>query len=541
MNEQNFRASHWALPRADDENPVLLSTLPPSEKQVRLALGVAAALLVAFAVTIPFVNTQLPRVDAFIPVLETAIIINDLITSALLFAQFSVTRRPALLVLASGFLYTALIVIPHMLSFPGAFAPGGVIGGGTQTTAMLYYFWHIGSPMAVIAYVFLNNLDDKTSLSQRSPSVAIGWSVASTIVLVCALTWIATSKNSLMPTIFIDGVKMNAVPHLVGGLLLAFLTATALALLWFKRRTVLDLWLLVMCCAWLVEVTINAFLSGRFNLGWYASRIYDLTGTIFVLLVLLSETTTLYARLAQSMMRQRREHQNRVRTMDSVTASIAHEVNQPLTSIVTRGEAAMLWLEREPPKLDDARKSIAVVISEANRAAKVIQSIRGMFKEGDKEKSSFNLNHIIEAGVAHLADEFRIHGVSIEVELQNNLPKVTGNPIQLRQVILNLMMNALDAMSTTAGRTKVLRVRSGFQEPNGVLALIEDSGVGIAPGNIEHIFEPFFTTKSNGMGMGLWICRSAVEAHGGRLSVTPAHPHGSVFQIVLPVERSDNG
>ena len=478
MNEQNFRASHWALPRADDENPVLLSTLPPSEKQVRLALGVAAALLVAFAVTIPFVNTQLPRVDAFIPVLETAIIINDLITSALLFAQFSVTRRPALLVLASGFLYTALIVIPHMLSFPGAFAPGGVIGGGTQTTAMLYYFWHIGSPMAVIAYVFLNNLDDKTSLSQRSPSVAIGWSVASIIVLVCALTWIATSKNSLMPTIFIDGVKMNAVPHLVGGLLLAFLTAIALALLWFKRRTVLDLWLLVMCCAWLVEVTINAFLSGRFNLGWYASRIYDLTGTIFVLLVLLSETTTLYARLAQSTMRQRREHQNRVRTMDLVTASIAHEVNQPLTSIVTRGEAAMLWLEREPPKLDDARKSIAVVISEANRAAKVIQSIRGMFKEGDKEKSSFNLNHIIEAGVAHLADEFRIHGVSIEVELQNNLPNVTGNPIQLRQVILNLMMNALDAMSTTAGRTKVLRVRSGFQEPNGVLALIEDFGGG---------------------------------------------------------------
>ena len=334
---------------------------------------------------------------------------------------------------------------------------------------------------------------------------------------------------------------MNAVPHLVGGLMLAFLTAIALALLWFKRRTVLDLWLLVMCCAWLVEVTINAFLSGRFNLGWYASRIYDLTGTIFVLLVLLSETTTLYARLAQSMMRQRREHQNRVRTMDSVTASIAHEVNQPLTSIVTRGEAAMLWLEREPPKLDDARKSIAVVISEANRAAKVIQSIRGMFKEGDKEKSSFNLNHIIEAGVAHLADEFRIHGVSIEVELQKNLPNVTGNPIQLRQVILNLMMNALDAMSTTAGRTKVLRVRSGFQEPNGVLALIEDSGVGIAPGNIEHIFEPFFTTKSNGMGMGLWICRSAVEAHGGRLSVTPARPHGSVFQIVLPAERSDNG
>ena len=144
-----------------------------------------------------------------------------------------------------------------------------------------------------------------------------------------------------MPTIFLDSVQMNAVPHVVGGLMLSFLTAIALVLLWFKRRTVLDLWLLVMCTAWLVEVTINAFLTGCFNLGWYASRIYDLTGTILVLIVLLSETTTLYARLAQSMMRQRREHQSRVRTMNSVTASIAHEVNQPLTSIMARGGHAV--------------------------------------------------------------------------------------------------------------------------------------------------------------------------------------------------------
>ena len=541
MNEQNFRALHIVSPKADDEYPVLLSTLPPSDKQVRLALGIVAALLVAFAATIPFVNTPLPRVDAFIPVLETAIIINDLITSALLFAQFSVTRRPALLVLASGFLYTALIVIPHMLSFPGAFAPGGLLGAGTQTTAMLYYFWHIGSPIAVIAYVFLNGLDNKTSLSQRWPSVVIGWSVAGVTALVCALTWIATSKNSLMPTIFHDSVQMNAVPHLIGGLMLAFLTAIALALLWFRRRTVLDLWLLVMCCAWLVEVTINAFLTGRFNLGWYASRVYDLAGTTFVLLVLLSETTTLYVRLAQSMMRQRREHQSRVRTMDAVTASIAHEVNQPLGAVVTSGEAALLWLKREVPQLDEARECIARVVSEASRAANVIKNIRGMFKEGDKEKSAFNLNHIIRDGIEHLDEEFRMHRVSVEVDLPDNLPFVMGNPIQLRQVLLNLMMNALDAMSTTTGRAKTLRVRSAFHEPDGVLASIEDSGMGIAPGNIERIFEPFFTTKSNGMGMGLWICKSAVEAHGGRLSVAPADPHGSVFLIVLPAGRSDNG
>ena len=402
---------------------------------------------------------------------------------------------------------------------------------------MLYYFWHIGSPMAVIAYVFLNNRVGKASAPQRSPAIAIGRSVAIVIALVCALTWIATSKNSLMPTIFLDSVQMNAVPHVVGGLMLSFLTAIALVLLWFKRRTVLDLWLLVMCTAWLVEVTINAFLTGRFNLGWYASRIYDLTGTILVLIVLLSETTTLYARLAQSMMRQRREHQSRVRTMNSVTASIAHEVNQPLTSIMARGGAAMLWLEKTPPKLDEARVSIETVISEAQRAAKIIESIRGIFKEGDKERIPLNLNQIIQDDVAHLTEEFRIHRVSVEIDMQDNLPAVLGNKIQLGQVLLNLMMNALDAMSTTAGRPKVLRIRSEFREHDGVLASIEDSGAGIDPSNIERIFEPFFTTKSNGMGMGLWICRSAVEAHGGRLSVAPAYPHGSVFQIALPASR----
>jgi len=165
------------LPVPPDEHQLLLATLPPSKGQIRLALGVVIALLVALAFTIPFTNVQLPRIDAFIPAFETAIVFNDLVTAALLFAQFSILRWRSLLVLANGFLFTALIAIPHALTFPGAFTPTGLLGAGLQSTAWLYWFWHAGAPLAVIGYVLLKDADDRTAKSQRSAAAVIGWSM----------------------------------------------------------------------------------------------------------------------------------------------------------------------------------------------------------------------------------------------------------------------------------------------------------------------------------------------------------------------------
>ena len=151
------------MPEPSDEHQLLLATLPPSKGQIRLALGVVIGLLVALALTIPFTNILLPRVDAFIPAIETAIVFNDLVTAALLFAQFSILRWRSLLVLANGFLFTALIVIPHALTFPGAFTPTGLLGAGLQTTAWLYYFWHAGAPLAVIGYVLFKGRGQQSS------------------------------------------------------------------------------------------------------------------------------------------------------------------------------------------------------------------------------------------------------------------------------------------------------------------------------------------------------------------------------------------
>jgi Membrane-associated sensor, integral membrane domain len=238
-----------ALPRESDEQQLLLATLPPSKGETRLAIGVVTALLLAFALTIPFTNIQLPRVDAFIPAFETAIVFNDLVTAALLFAQFSIMRTRALLVLASGFLYTALIVIPHALTFPGAFAPTGLLGAGLQTTAWLYYFWHVGSPMAVIAYVLLKDEDTRAGRTEteRSSAAIVGWSVALVVSVVCVLTWVGIEADSVLPKIMAGDTKANQDVLRLIGALTALFNAVALVSLWFRRRSSLDLWLMVMC------------------------------------------------------------------------------------------------------------------------------------------------------------------------------------------------------------------------------------------------------------------------------------------------------
>jgi len=523
------------VPEAVVEQPFLLATLPPTPRQIRLALVIVAALLVALVLTIPFVNTRLPRVDSFIPVLETAISFNDLITSALLFAQFFIIRRYGLLAIANGFLFTALIVIPHALSFPGAFAPMGLLGAGTQTTGMLYYFWHVGSPLALIIYALLKDADSGTSTFRHSPVTVVGWSVAVVIAIVCGLTWIATAADSLMPAIFLDSFQMNRVPHLVGGLLLSFWTAVPLVLLWFRRRSVLDLWLLVMCSAWLVEVTLNAFLDARFNLGFYASRIYNLIGTAFVLLVLLSETTAIYAHLARSTIKQRRDREARQIAMDAMAASIAHEVNQPLSAMVMNANAALRLLTKATPDLDEVRASLEDIVDDGHRAGEVIGGVRSMFKKDAHGRLSLDPNDVVREVLTMVDVDLRAHHVSVSIELHDGLPQLVGDRGQLYQVYLNLIMNAIEAMRTITDRARLLRIKSEFiQESSDVLITVEDSGTGIDTKDKDRIFEPFFTTKSSGTGIGLSICRSIIESHGGSLLASANTPYGTIIQVSLP-------
>jgi signal transduction histidine kinase len=517
------------------EHHLLLATLPPSQGQIRQALSVVVVLVVAFAVTAPFTNTQLPRVDAFIPALETAIVYNDLITSALLFGQFYILRWPALLVLANGYLFTALIIIPHALTFPGAFAPTGLLGAGLQSTALLYYLWHAGSPLAVIGYVLLKDVDHTTSMSQRSTVAIIGWSVALVISIVCVLTWVVIAEDRLLPRVFLDSSQANYSRNSLFGGMITILNAVTLVLLWFRRRSVLDLWLMVMCCAWLLESTITTFLSARFTVGFYASRILAFVAVFLVLLILLSETLTLYANLAQSVMRRRSNREGRQVAMDAMAASIAHEVNQPITAITFNSDAALDFLAESPPNIDKARYALEAIASDGVRAGAVIASLRAMFKRDTHREVRFDVNALLREVLNLLDVDLRAQRISVSTELREGLPQLHADRVQLQQVFLNLIMNAIEAMRSVSDRVRLLRIKSDFiQEASGVLVTIEDSGTGIDRKDKDRIFEPFFTTKSTGTGIGLAICRSIIQSHCGHLRASDNHPHGTIFHVALP-------
>jgi len=221
-------------------------------------------------------------------------------------------------------------------------------------------------------------------------------------------------------------------------------------------------------------------------------------------------------------------------SLATMSAAIAHEIRQPLGAIVTNANAALRWLDRPQPHLDEVRDSLKHIVGDGHRASEVIQSIRAVFTKSEHPGTALDANELIRETIAMANGELDASGVVIDFELADKLPPVTAHKGQLQQVILNIVTNAIDSMRTINDRGRMLRVRSRPFDSNGVAVSVQDSGTGIDPQNVDRIFDAFFSTKTNGMGMGLAICRSIVEAHGGRLSVSAGVPHGSIFHIVLP-------
>jgi signal transduction histidine kinase len=519
-----------AVPKEQD---FILSTLSPGRPQRRLALALVLALLVAFLITAGLLPTiQLGRIDAFVPAYATALFVIDLMTAILLFAQFSILRSRALLVIASGYLFTALIVIPWMLTFPGVFTPSGLLGAGLQTTNWLYILWHAGFPMFVIAYALLKDADPAKGMWWGSAGAAILSSVALTAAVVCAATFIVTAGEAHLPRTMLDPLHFSTLRLYIAGYQV-LLSVAALIVLWVQRRSVLDLWLMVVMCAYVIEICLIAFpVPVRFSLGWYAGRVFGLVSGSLVLFVLLYEITTLYARLLRAVVAERLERAARLMTGDAVSASIAHEVKQPLSGIVNNAYASLRWLDRTTPDLDEAKAALKRITVDGHRAGAVIDSIRAIFKKDAGNRTSLNINELIGEVLALTRNDLQRHRILVQAEPNAQLPEVRGDRIQLQQVLLNLITNAIDSMAAKDG-ARVLRVRSQVDDGGGVIVSVADTGTGIGSQELERIFNPLFTTKSGGMGMGLSICRSIIEAHDGQLWAAPNKPEGAVFQFML--------
>jgi len=224
---------------------------------------------------------------------------------------------------------------------------------------------------------------------------------------------------------------------------------------------------------------------------------------------------------------------NRRATAGQLSASLAHELNQPLTGIATRASAALHWLAAEAPNIDKARAALTQIEVASRRAGDIIASVRAMFKRDGPQKASTDINQIVQTVLSIVRVELHKNNVELQTQLNEQLPSVLGDKVQLQQVVLNLVMNGIEAMDSE--RARVLKVRTDESKAGMVRVSIEDTGTGIDPSNLDQIFKPLFTTKATGMGMGLSISRSIIERHGGRIWVSPAASRGSIFQFELPV------
>ncbi len=656
---------------ANDQNEVVLANLPAGPTERRIALVVGLVLLAIGVLVVPFGRMQLPASTAGAAVGFSLVFLADLITWFLLISQFKIVRSRGLLVLSSGYLFTATMNIPVLLTMWGPFSPTGLLGAGLQTSLWLALAGFTGYPLAVFFYAVMKK-EPRAPTLHRTSSTAIAASVAIVIAIVLALTWIATAGESHLPKIVWTGGQPPANLKHIGMLLLLF-AATALLLLWSRRRSVLDLWLSVAMCAWLAQGIakwINT--SGRFSLSFYVGAWLFVISSTVLLIVLLKETMTLYGRLAVSLVALRRlsaeklqrseaylsdaqrlshtgsfgrnlssgeihwseetykifeldrsvkpkleliferihpddrhhvqqiidratnertdsdiecrflrpdgsvkylhvlarafetssgnveyigavrditertlaeealrqakadlAHINRVTTVGELAASIGHEVKQPIAAAVTDANTCVRWLTRDHPDLEEARAAAMRVVKDATRASEIISRIRLLFKKGAPEWELVNVNEVIGEMIVLLHSEANRYNISVRTELAADLPQIMGDRLQLQQVLMNLMINGIDAMKDVEGARELV-IASQRAEDGQLQVSISDSGVGLPAQQADQIFNAFFTTKPHGTGMGLRISRSIIESHGGRLWAADNSPRGATFQFSLP-------
>jgi two-component system, sensor histidine kinase and response regulator len=488
---------------SEAEVPPALSAVPAERKHEKLALGIALFSVALFACLAPFAKAPLERFPAFIPLYQSALIVNDLVTAALLYAQWRAVRTLPLFVLACGYLFTALMIVAHTLSFPGLLAPQGVIGGGAQTTAWLYMFWHALFPVFVVLYA-----------SARPATLDKGHALAgvgATVALAVALAALAGPGEALLPAIM-GGNRYLPAYHVVVGLTW-LCSVAALVLTWRKRpRTVLDIWVMVVLAVWICEIALAAVLNaGRFDLGFYAGRIYGFAASAFLLAVLIFESSALHARSAQADAERARnaEAQAASRAKDQFLAVLGHELRNPLAPIVT---ALQIMRMRDPNALAAERLIIERQVQHLRRLVDDLLDIsrltRGMIE--------------LRRTRCEAAD------------LVARALEVDGD--RVAQALCNLISNAAK-YTPPGGHIRVSAAREGTD----VVFRVRDDGEGLAPELLERLFEPFtqapqsYDRAQGGLGLGLAIVRSLARLHGGSVSAASDGPgRGAEFLLRLP-------
>lgn len=519
-----------------DDSRLSVASVPTTARQRRLALAFTAGIAVMGVIIAWIGLVPLPRSDGFVPAVQGVIASVEFITAVLLFAQYSLERSRALLVLAGGYLFTALIVVAHTLTFPGAFAPTGLLGAGAQTAAWLYVVWHLAVPAAACGYALLKN---RPPPAFGLPPAADGPIFRTVLVLVAAaaaLTWAAIEVGDSLPTLVVSARTFASTASVVTALPLA-VSVAAFGLLWRRRASVLDEWLLVAIVASVAETALVVFVgASRYTFSFYASRQLAIVAAGAVLVALLSEMTGLYSRLATAVKALQRERANKLMNLDVVVSTIAHEIKQPLMVITTCSTVIDNLLRKPKIDLDEVRLNLHDVTSSSVRIAETIDGLRGLFRDPREAQQPIDVNALCLESLKTLEHELSRSGIAVATELAADLPPVVGHKGQLREVFVNIVQNAVDALAPLADRERTLKIRSGYAQRNRISIVIEDSGVGIEPERLPSLFTAFITTKERGMGLGLSLCQMIVDRHNGQLSVSSDVGKGTRFEITLPFD-----
>lgn len=437
-----------------------LSTELARPKERRLALGVVVISAIIFLCAAPFARVPLAQIPAFIPGYEAALALNDLITGILLFSQFAKLRSQALSVLACGYLFTALMAVPHVLTFPGLLSPTGLLGAGPDSTAWLYVFWHGGFPLAVIGYALLKQRNDKMSRAGGFTQLPLITCILTVIAAVVGLTLLATVGKTVLPTVMAGNQSTIALTIVVATVWI--LSLVALLMLWRRRpHSVLDIWLMAVMCAWLFDVALSAILNaGRFDLGFYVGRVYGLLAASFVLAVLLLETNWLYDRLA------------------AARADLARYARDLEKRVHERTEE--LWRSNESLKKEVAERAQAVRELRDTRAFLdvIIESLPAMLlvKEADTGRCVY-LNRAGEELIG--CDRREILDKNVRevmqsqnadlIELQDKQALASGKPFEIFESTLHTRERGPRLV-----RTKKLPVPDEHGTPKYVIAFSED-------------------------------------------------------------------
>jgi signal transduction histidine kinase/ActR/RegA family two-component response regulator len=568
---------------------IFLSIMPASRRERRLALAILAVSLGIFAVCVPFAKTALAPIEAFIPAYESAVTINDLITTVLLFGQFTILGKRGLKYLACGYLFTSLMALCHLLSFPGLLTPTGLLSGGSQTTVWLYMFWHGGFPLMVLAYALRGDAETDGSGVARAAGAVIA--------AVLAIVLLTTVGHDRMPVLLqiVDGKPVYTLTYRIIVGAIAGLSLFALLSLWRqKAHSVLDIWLMVTMCAWVFDIALSAMLNERrFDLGFYVGRIYGLMAASFVLLVLLLETRALFSRLAASLERrntalreseERLTHLNetleqrvaeRSRALEAEVAErqriheslretqkleaigqmaggIAHDFNNLLT--VVMGNAGFLEDRLAP---GPEQQAAATIVRAAERGARLVRQILAFSRRQAVKPEMIALND----RSAELVDMLRRStrgDIRIVADFAADLWPFECDAAELELALMNLCVNARDAMPT-GGLVRVHAVncpsgiapdaaaagnRVGGLVPNAdgtplgdhVRISVTDTGTGIAADVLAKVFEPFFTTKEVGKGTGLGLSQvyGFAQQAEGAAEISSTVGAGTTVSIFLP-------